>query len=227
MDSGLIFRLTMSVLGAVASFFLGYFVLTRRGVNWIRGAFALYCFSGGFFILTRVLRTVITAEQYEIFGTFLVYFFGMGGVPIGIALFSRLLTHGTEETLNMKILPAIVVPPLVTALIGIVLNPSEVITISIGHVQVFEPAFQILYVVTTFGWMIYAAVNVALGVRRISEENMRKKMEDIRNGLFGIVITGFIAYGIATNAGWYDLMAVGDLVIVIFQVYIAYIYMKE
>lgn len=227
MDYEFIFRLTMSLLGTVASFFLGYYVLSRKGLNWIRGAFVLYCISGGLFVLTRVLRVTITLEQYEIFGTFLVYVFGMCGAPVGIALFSRLLTHGQKETFTARILPVLVVPPLIIALIGVVANPSEVTTTSIGHVQVFDPYFQILYVSTVFGWMIYAAVNVTLGVKKISEERVKKKMIGIRNGLIGIVITAFIAYGIATNAGWYDLMAVGDLLIVVFQVYIAYTYLKE
>jgi len=227
MDFDFIFRLAMSILGAIVSFYLGYYVLSKRGVNWIRRAFALYCVSGGFFVLTRALRMVITAEQYELFGTFLVYVCGMGGVPVGIALFSRLLTHGKEETFNTKILPVIVVPPLITVLVGVVVNPSEVITIEIGHVQVFEPYFQVLYVPILFGWMIYSAVNVAFAVARVSEEYLRKKMEAIRNGLTGIVVTGFIAYGIATNMGWYQVMAVGDLLIVVFQAYIAYSYMKE
>ena len=78
-----------------------------------------------------------------------------------------------------------------------------------------------------FGWMIYSAVNVAFAVARVSEEYLRKKMEAIRNGLTSIVVTGFIAYGIATNMGWYQVMAVGDLLIVVFQAYIAYSYMKE
>lgn len=227
MDIGSAFRLIMSGMGTVISFYLGYYVLSRRGANWIRRAFALYCISGGFFILTRILRVVITAEQYETFGTFLVYTFGMGGVPIGIALFSRLLTHGEEGTFSKKIISVIVGPPLITVLIGVIVNPSEVITTEIGHVQVFEPYFRALYVPILFGWMIYAAVNVAFGITRISEEYLRKRMGNIRNGLIGIVVTGFIAYGIATNMGWYDLMAVGDLLVVVFQAYIAYTYMRK
>jgi hypothetical protein len=227
MDLNVIFRLSMSILGTIVSFYLSYYVLSRGEKNWIKISFALYCVSGGLFILTRALRIVLTADQYQIFGTSLVYLFGMGGVPLGIALFSRLLTHGEEETFNKKILPIIVIPPAVCAFIGLVFNPSEVITIEIGHVQVFEPYFQMLYVPILFGWMIYAAVNVALMMRGLTDNYLRKKMGGIRNGLIGIVVTGFIAYGVATNMGWYNVMFAGDLLVVMFQAYIAYTYLEE
>ncbi|MBU7031503.1 MAG: hypothetical protein HXS53_03130 [Theionarchaea archaeon] len=227
MDVGSAFRLIMSSLGSIISFYLGYYILQKGKANWIRRAFAVYCICGGFFVLTRVLRGIITLEQYETFGTFLVYVFGMGGAPVGIALFSRLLTHGEESTFTAKVFPILVLPPLITALIGVLLDPSKVTTVSIGHVQVFDPSFRLLYILTTFGWIIYAAVNMAIGVKRISQATTRAKMEGIRNGLFGIAVTSFFAYGIATNMGWYNVMAIGDLLIVIFQAYIAFIYMKE
>jgi hypothetical protein len=227
MDFNVIFRLSMSILGTIVSFYLGYYVLSRGEKNWIKISFALYCVSGGLFILTRALRIVLTVEQYEIYGATLVYLCGMCGVPVGIALFSRLLTHGEEDTFNTKILSVIVVPPVVCAFIGLVFNPSEVITIEIGHVQVFEPWFQVLYVPILFGWMIYAAGNVGIMMRDLTDDYLRKKMGGIRNGLTGIVVTGFIAYGVATNMGWYNIMFAGDLLVVMFQAYIAYTYLEE
>ncbi|MFQ5892089.1 MAG: hypothetical protein ACE5HW_04775 [Candidatus Methanofastidiosia archaeon] len=222
----IIFRLAMAILGTGISFFLAYYVLSRGDVNWIKRSFAIYCFSAGVYLSTRLMRIWGNYEFYSVVGMLFTMVFAMFGVPVGLLLFSRLLTHGEEKVFKRDVLLFIIGPPFIVMLVGLVFRPWNLVQSPIGPIPIFDPPFRVLYNIIVFGWMLIATFNVGLAIKRITDEKFRAKLTAVRNGLLGIVLVSFVAYGIAINVGWHNVNVAGDFLNALLQAYIAYSYMK-